>query len=526
VLCVAMARMSTADLHAEIAEARTQLAQRRERCSRAVQEQEEATERQRLRRVLDAVQDEIECVDDEISRLGDSTKAIDNDREGYLLGGFSTVDFPARPIAKEPATNPFIRSRSCCSDAVVAGELEWTIEGMSWLESSLKQWSGAGVAYSDLLKVGDSQFHLVYGPGHNTRHCRSGTNENERWKSSLAVRHLRSEPLTLRHSFFIKRNDGEFVQWGEMCEECYTQDCPNWHFGPDTVAADWGDSTPAAGIFGLSHEALLRSEWVKNDALTVKVELEVRLLQSINRVATTPLPAIEVPPPSLSADFLAQLESANESGDVTFFVDGERICAHTFVVCARSEVFSHMLRGPMREAASRDVTIEECDAVTFRALLRFLYTDDLQRMDEWIKEKAVETGVEAASARAAASDGVTNIVAVLQRVLACSNRYQVERLRLWSEKRLVELVSIDTVCCCLCQAHLYEAKRLEEACLDFISANHAKTSVTPEFGILCAEWPAVMLKISHKLAGVKAAEAVRAMEAATTQGTKRKRDEP
>lgn len=32
----------------------------------------------------------------------------------------------------------------------------------------------------------------------------------------------------------------------------------------------------ASGIFGLSHKQLLASEWVENDALTVKFELEVR----------------------------------------------------------------------------------------------------------------------------------------------------------------------------------------------------------------------------------------------------------
>ena len=185
-----------------------------------------------------------------------------------------------------------------------------------------------------------------------------------------------------------------------------------------------------------------------------------------------------------------------------------------------------MLRGPMREASSRDVTIEECDPLTFRALLRYLYTDDLERMDEWIQERAAESGSQAAGAEVAGSSNGANSIALLQRVLAVCHRYQVEQLRLWAEKKLAELVNIGTVCGCLCQAHLYEAKQLEGACLDFISANHAKVSVTPEFGALTVEWPSVMLKISHKLAGVQATEAALAMEAATAQGTKRKRDEP
>ena len=46
-----------------------------------------------------------------------------------------------------------------------------------------------------------------------------------------------------------------------------------WLFGPDV---EEHDGSPADGIFGLSHDELLGSEWVENDTLTVKVKLEVR----------------------------------------------------------------------------------------------------------------------------------------------------------------------------------------------------------------------------------------------------------
>ena len=39
----------------------------------------------------------------------------------------------------------------------------------------------------------------------------------------------------------------------------------------------------------------------------------------------------------------------------------------------------------MREAVSREVAIEECDPATFRALLEYLYTDDLTRLDGSLK---------------------------------------------------------------------------------------------------------------------------------------------
>jgi hypothetical protein len=83
------------------------------------------------------------------------------------------------------------------------------------------------------------------------------------------------------------------------------------------------------------------------------------------------------------------------------------------------------------------------------------------------------------------------------------------------------------VCNVLCQAHLYDATQLEEACLSFIR-EHAKAVCTaPSFGALGAEWPAVLVKVNHYLAGVEAAEAAPAIEAATNTArkAKRKRDD-
>lgn len=65
---------------------------------------------------------------------------------------------------------------------------------------------------------------------------------------------------------------------------------PWYHFRNNLHAESWGETssshrpiTPSGstrgaprGIFGLSHKQLLGSEWVENDSLTVKFELEVR----------------------------------------------------------------------------------------------------------------------------------------------------------------------------------------------------------------------------------------------------------
>ena len=93
--------------------------------------------------------------------------------------------------------------------------------------------------------------------------------------SSLAVRHLSSGGITFRHTFFIKRGaTGEFVRWGATGEACHPHVNTNfWMFGPDVVQ-DTDEEDPSAGIFGLDHDALVRSEWVHDDTLTVKVERE------------------------------------------------------------------------------------------------------------------------------------------------------------------------------------------------------------------------------------------------------------
>ena len=53
-------------------------------------------------------------------------------------------------------------------------------------------------------------------------------------------------------------------------------------YGPNVNLAD--SQVAPAGIFGLTHEEILRSEWVDSDSLTVKFVLEVRPYQTLQSV--------------------------------------------------------------------------------------------------------------------------------------------------------------------------------------------------------------------------------------------------
>ena len=83
-----------------------------------------------------------------------------------------------------------------------------------------------------------------------------------------------------------------------------------------------------------------------------------------------------------------------------------------------------------------------------------------------------------------------------------SHKYQVKRLQLWCEAKLSEQIDTPQVCGILCQAHLFQAKQLEQACLRFIKDHADQVFTLPAYLELIKKWPQVALKISLFSAGV------------------------
>merc|ERR1712139_143049 len=116
-------------------------------------------------------------------------------------------------------------------------------------------------------------------------------------------------------------------------------------------------------------DSLLESEWIENDTLTVKVQLEVMVGSD---VCTFPTKAkVTVPGATIHSNLLSFFDSGRCS-DIVFVVEDQRIKAHSQILCARSEVFDRELNCGMRESTSREIEVNDCDAATFIALLRFL----------------------------------------------------------------------------------------------------------------------------------------------------------
>ena len=283
-----------------------------------------ADERQKLRRQLDAIEEEIRGEQEHQRMLHSRREGVDADMAGCHKPDSNGQTQPT--LRRAPADTVQIAN---CRTAVVYGEQEWRIEGMSWLKNALKQ-ACICRTESRTSAVGSHDLVLVYQPQSERQMGHPGDQFPNAAKGSLALRHDSECGITFRYSFYVKRGD-EWVQWGETANACHPHsNTSEWYFGPDVEEFD---DEVADGVFGLSHEELLGSEWVENDTLTVKVKLEVRNNAEIGRLESSKR-RVDVPPNTMAAEFLAVLEGGEDS-DVVFVVEGQELNAHSFPLCAR-----------------------------------------------------------------------------------------------------------------------------------------------------------------------------------------------
>ena len=321
-----MAATDADALRAELEAARRELQAEDARTNELDAEIEEAAERQRLRKEIACVRDELRVAQQHNRNRAELRADVDADR-AFLDG-----DIPR--AGKTEKGNKFIQNSSGqgitqCNEQVAQGEYVWTIKGMRWLQDAL--WAvGKNFAESPEFMVGHGNFSLRYNPEAGCLfewHC-----------GSLAIFYHDEADLSLQYRIYIKARDGSFVQWGEGGHGRYDsevsyvwrEDC----FGPDV---HWENHRPASltalGIFGLSHEELLRSEWVQDDELTVKCVLEVRPRDS-PKVQDQLGPSAELPAPTVVHDMHALFEKSTNS-DVRFVVGEEVIHAHSPILCER-----------------------------------------------------------------------------------------------------------------------------------------------------------------------------------------------
>mmetsp|Transcript_49626 Transcript_49626/g.89146 ORF Transcript_49626/g.89146 Transcript_49626/m.89146 type:complete len:524 (-) Transcript_49626:50-1621(-) len=516
---------TAAEVQAELAQVQSSIQQATQRESQLIQAVQEAKERQRLRREVDAAKSALFFKEVGNTNLSGLRANIDADRSGpHLVGHAADNNLQRGRVHELPlqtGTRSQAHSEMNCKQAVSTGTFEWKITGMSWLKETLDQ-ADEPIAWSpECMTAGNVELTAYYCPfpdvdivSANGEECHVTLGGSV---NILNLGRCHDDKTVIRYRFYILHRDGHYVQWGEEGQVCgANEDLEDLVFGPDVTST----SQTASGVFGLQHKELLQSEWVNNDTLTVKIELEVRpTTRSVGSNLPPRKQSIQVPEATISSKFLSLFEG-ERCTDITFNVKGESIKAHSQVLAARSEVFQRQFFGGLQESVSKEVTIEDMEPKIFKGFLKFLYTDGLEHIEATIKKCLEENGTSSDSTGSTGSVPSTTKASILQDILAMSHKYQELRLLAWCQQQLCTYITEREVCSVLCQAHLCEAQQLEAACLDYIKEHFSKIAPTEEFARLTTEWPELMLKISLHAQGVSSEETAAAL---STQQAVRKR---
>lgn len=190
--------------------------------------------------------------------------------------------------------------------------------------------------------------------------------------------------------------------------------------------------------------SLETSDYLKNDCLLIRCTV------GVVRTHTEGPKLYRIPlPPSDMGKQLGQLLETKKGTDVNFEVDGEIFAAHKLVLAARSPVFMAQLFGPMKESNTECVKVEDIEAPVFKALLHFIYWDDLPDMQELAGVNSQRTST-----------------LMAQHLLAGADRYGLERLKLLCEAKLCEDIAINNVATTLALAEQHHCFHLKSVCLD------------------------------------------------------------
>ncbi|XP_026400478.1 BTB/POZ and MATH domain-containing protein 3-like [Papaver somniferum] len=143
----------------------------------------------------------------------------------------------------------------------------------------------------------------------------------------------------------------------------------------------------------------------------------------------------------------------------------ESFRAHKSILAARSPIFRAMFFGLVGNPNMETVAIDEFDPFSFKAMLLFLYSDELPEVPELSD-----------------SDSLCTSTTILQHMLAAADRFRLARLRVMYEAKLCEEINSNTVATTLALAEQHQCLQLKTACLDFAAKPKNLGEVTKSDG--------------------------------------------
>ena len=192
----------------------------------------------------------------------------------------------------------------------------------------------------------------------------------------------------------------------------------------------------------LSHKDLLakNSKCLKEGALTVQCKITYEVENSSPSRAKVPklLETLDC----RIAHHLGHLFDSGRMSDITFIVGRRYFKAHKIIMSARSSVFAGMFEIDGRVSPLPSLKIEDCEPEVFEAMLRFLYTDEVEETEEMAKK-----------------------------LLPIAQIYKLQLLQLKCEDILIQNISKINCAEMLLLADVHEAPSLKKDALNFIRRN-------------------------------------------------------
>ncbi|XP_037821030.1 protein roadkill-like [Lucilia sericata] len=198
------------------------------------------------------------------------------------------------------------------------------------------------------------------------------------------------------------------------------------------------------------------------DQLTICFEIST-LVKVINISNQTDM----LPKSTLSKD-LVNIFKSEKFPDVTLVADGEEFYVNKVILAARSEVFDEMFELEMLE---NRVEIADIASNVLQELLRFIYTDKVENLDEMAKF-----------------------------LLPAANKYALESLQKMCEIKLKDKLSIHTAVETLLFADLYTTFDLKASTLVFINTHATEVMKTQDWKNMIKTHPNLITELYEMLA--------------------------
>ncbi|XP_047057683.1 uncharacterized protein LOC124664142 [Lolium rigidum] len=182
--------------------------------------------------------------------------------------------------------------------------------------------------------------------------------------------------------------------------------------------------------------------------------------------------------------------------DVTFVVEETEIQAHKLVLAMRSPVFAAEFRWHAKlSSILTRLSVDDMSASTFRAMLRFIYTDEMP----------IKASNDTSSRRACKEKyALRRREAMARDLLVAADRYDLERLRIMCQNILLESLDASTVMGTLLLVRgRHTCCQLEDSCIEYIASDpnvYAAVRATDEYQELKNSCSPLIIEIMERVA--------------------------